>query len=230
MKNNFHSLSVLPHRLLSTLKSNSDMKISHHYFRFFFISFIHSLFSSLWQFREFFSSCLLLCTHFFAAFCVDAWMWENFYLKHFPSIFHPSFFFLAYLASSSRVSVQACEWVDETRRRRERNFFDMIIVSSYLKGEKWQITLLFNPGNMISPDSFLSARPLSRHDFGSSFFCCSPETSGSIFFLARAATRFFLLFCVPAACFAYTHYISLSSPFGYSTYTPENNDFPPIRL
>jgi hypothetical protein len=32
---------------------------------------------------------------------------------------------------------------------------DTIIVSSYLKGEKWQITLLFNPGNMIS-DFFLS--------------------------------------------------------------------------
>lgn len=30
----------------------------------------------------------------------------------------------------------------------------MIIVSSYLKGEKWQITLLFNPGNMISQISF----------------------------------------------------------------------------
>lgn len=31
----------------------------------------------------------------------------------------------------------------------EREKIDMIIVSSYLRGEKWQITLLFNPGNMI---------------------------------------------------------------------------------
>jgi hypothetical protein len=37
----------------------------------------------------------------------------------------------------------------------------MIIVSSYLKGEKWQITLLFNPGNMIS-------------DFFSLFWSSSP--------------------------------------------------------
>lgn len=83
-------------------------------FPLFFISFIHSLFSSLWQFREFFSSCLVFCTHFLLPFVLTLGCERISYLKHFPSIFHPSSFFLhispLYLVYQSK---HVSEWMKQ---------------------------------------------------------------------------------------------------------------------